>query len=618
MRKNLLLIALGAGLICQAQDSLKTTHLNEVVVTGSKLETPIEKSGKMIYRISGKELAQSGAGSLADVLNKVPGVQMDGNFGTPGTNIDYFVRGAGSKRTLILIDGVPFNDPSGINLQYDLRLLDLTQVESVEVLRGGLSSLYGSGAAAAVINITLKKAEEGSFNGKIGMDLSSFKTYQPSLSVNGRVQDFTYLISGKYSKSAGFSAAKNLDSGDFDKDGNEGKNVMVNVGYDIGDNFYVEMNAAFDQFENEFDAFSYVDARNNSSAYQQEKIGWVGKYKSENTTISLSHFRNQLKREFDFDGFDDDYEALNNQSNVQIIRQLNSRVSIIAGLDLQKLHYEQPFFDQVDFKSTAPYLSGLLETGNFNLQVGGRTNVHSEYGSHVVYNVNPSYFFDLSSVTLKVLTNYSTSYVTPSLYQLYGPFGNVNLIPEESEGWDVGVSVYAGNGLEMNLVYFQRKDTNPMDFQSFYDVENNFIGGEYFNADRVLKVEGTEFDVAYSLGKIDFKGAYTWLNNLKGNLHQRVPRLKAGFGWAFNYSKEGSVVVNYSWTGKRGQSDPLTFEQVKTDAFGLVDLVMVHQINNFSINGAINNLLDEQYDAILGFNTIGRNYRLGLTVDFGK
>jgi len=132
------------GLTCcyhiRAQDSLKTTILQEVVTTGTKFEVPVEKSGKSIYKLTTEQLNQNAGKTIADLLNEVPGVQIDGNFGTPGTNTSYYVRGGRNKNTLILIDGVPLNDPSAINAEYDLRYITVSQVESIEVLKGGLST----------------------------------------------------------------------------------------------------------------------------------------------------------------------------------------------------------------------------------------------------------------------------------------------------------------------------------------------------------------------------------------------------------------------------------------------------------------------------------------------
>ncbi|MFT6055357.1 MAG: vitamin B12 transporter, partial [Roseivirga sp.] len=132
--KNLIALALlGAAHLVSAQEE-GVRDLGQVVVTGTRLEIPIEQSGKMIYKISAADIEKSAGRSVADLLNLVPGIQIDGNFSTPGANLEYYVRGARSRYTLILIDGVPINDPTAISLFYDLRLLPTSQVESIEVL----------------------------------------------------------------------------------------------------------------------------------------------------------------------------------------------------------------------------------------------------------------------------------------------------------------------------------------------------------------------------------------------------------------------------------------------------------------------------------------------------
>jgi vitamin B12 transporter len=82
-------------------------------------------------------------------------------------------------------------------------------------------------------------------------------------------------------------------------------------------------------------------------------------------------------------------------------------------------------FNLMDPYATLVYNSDF----GFNLSVGSRFNTHSEYGNQMVYNFNPSFSFD--TLPLKILASYSTAYITPSLYQLYGPYGNLELTPEE-------------------------------------------------------------------------------------------------------------------------------------------------------------------------------------------
>src|SRR5690606_3905346 len=156
-------------------------YLQEVVTTGTKFDVPVEKSGKTIYKLTNEDLQRNAGKSVADILNEVPGVQTDGNFGTPGTNIDYSVRGGRNKHTLVLIDGLPLNDPSGINAGYDLRYLPVSQIESIEVLKGGLSTLYGTGAAAGVINIKLKDPGAKPLSGNADVGAASYSTYDQNV-----------------------------------------------------------------------------------------------------------------------------------------------------------------------------------------------------------------------------------------------------------------------------------------------------------------------------------------------------------------------------------------------------------------------------------------------------
>jgi vitamin B12 transporter len=167
----------------------------------------------------------------------------------------------------------------------------------------------------------------------------------------------------------------------------------------------------------------------------------------------------------------------------------------------------------------------------------------------------------------------------------------------------------------VNAVYFQRIDTRPIDFEAFYDGDFNFIGGQYFNADGAARVEGVEVDFRYIKDKWQLNGSHAWLNDVWGNLRQRVPRMKTVVGGSYQYMPNGTMSLNYTWTGKRRQLDPETFGFVNTPPFGLVDLALNHQLGKFTCYGSVNNVLDTQYDAILGYTTIGRNYTVGFRMN---
>ena len=140
----------------QDSDTLKVNNLKEVVISDTKFAQSKEKSGKIIEVITAQDLEAKKGQNLANVLSQVAGVEINGNQSFNGKNLGYYIRGGRNRQVAIYIDGVPVSDASGINIEYDLRLIPVEQIEKIEVMKGASSTLYGTGAATGVINITLK------------------------------------------------------------------------------------------------------------------------------------------------------------------------------------------------------------------------------------------------------------------------------------------------------------------------------------------------------------------------------------------------------------------------------------------------------------------------------
>ncbi|HEY0771796.1 MAG TPA: TonB-dependent receptor, partial [Sphingobacteriaceae bacterium] len=444
MRKKMLVLC---GLIsfgAQAQDSLKTTLLQEVVVTGTKFEVPVEKSGKTIHTISQRDLEQSGGVPVSELLNQVPGVQMDGNFGTPGSNLSYYLRGARNRQTLILIDGVPLNDPSAINAEYDLRYIPVSQIESIEVLKGGLSTLYGTSAAAGVISIKLKEPTQ-KFSGAAELTAGSFKTFSQNVNVGGTQGELSYFVALNNLSSEGFSSAQDNDNAvEFDKDGFTRRNGLVKLGYNVSKNFSVKLHSAYETFEADYDAYEFTDAKN-SQAYDQLRLGLVPTYTYGKGQVEGKFFYNINERKF-FSAFPSEYTGNNFQGEITHRHHITQNLQSLIGLNYQDLAFEQKGSisnDTANFVLFDPYASLLLDLANgLSIHAGLRLNTHSVYGSKLVYNVNPSMLFNADGkVMYKVFASVATSYITPSLYHLYSPYGNKNLKPEEALNYEAGLSL---------------------------------------------------------------------------------------------------------------------------------------------------------------------------------
>ena len=145
-----------------------------------------------------------------------------------------------------------------------------------------------------------------------------------------------------------------------------------------------------------------------------------------------------------------------------------------------------------EFSLIDPY-ANLVYVSPFgiNINAGLRLNLHSEYGSHLVYNINPSYSFGIDEGYLKFMGSYATSYITPSLSQLFGMFGaNPLLEPETNRTAEGGLEYKANDSLRLSALYFNRKEDNFV----FFD---NTLS-QYFNASNTIKVQGFEAELAWA------------------------------------------------------------------------------------------------------------------------
>jgi vitamin B12 transporter len=633
MSKKLILLGCAAiySLAASAQsnetenDNLvpETISLSDVVITGTRFEVPIEKSGKTIYKLTAKDIERNAGKTVVDLLNEVPGVQMEGNFGSPGTNIGVYVRGGRNKNTLILIDGTPLNDPSGINASYDLRLLPVSQIESIEVLKGGLSTLYGTGASSAVINITLKERKTEELAGGIDLNYGSYGTVATSGNIQGKINKLSYLLSGNYSRADGFSSASDERSTtSFGKDGFDQKNGMLKLGYNFSDQFTLDGIVAIDDFETDYDAAAFVDADHVQTG-SMLRFGLSPSYKYEGGEVKLKTMYVDNEREFLSD-FPIAYEGENLQIDLSQRHQLSPAFTALWGISTQSFSYKQDEdidFDDTKFSQVDPYASVFYEhNSGLNLHVGARLNSHSEYGSKFVYNLNPSFLIKLSdAVNLKFLASAATTYITPSGYQLFSSYGNADLDPEESLNLEFGSSLYLNKSVVVNVVYFDRKEESAIDFVSEFDGDGNWIGGAYQNLSDERNVNGVEIDMTYTLSdKIAILANYAHMSADDATTFYRIPEEKFGISVNVNPLENTSFSVKYNHTGSRTIFDFGAFSEVALDSYGLLDVYAQQSLldEKLTIYGAVNNVTDTDFVSVYGFTTRGRNYNIGMKYNF--
>ena len=255
------------GMLCtsvwaQQSDSLQVEKLDEVVVSDSRFQLKRENSGKTVIKITAEELERNQGRTVAEIVNSKSGMEINGSRSVAGQNLSYFIRGGNNRQVLILIDGVQVNDPSQIANDFDLRLLDLNTIESIEIIKGAASTLYGNSAATAVINISTKSASAEPIalsvtsvvatNASQDDETPPLANFNNSVSLSGSLSRFNYVVSFANQFTNGLSAASGENS---EEDPFSRFNTDVTLGYQFSDAFELKIYGSQTKLRTDIDGF---------------------------------------------------------------------------------------------------------------------------------------------------------------------------------------------------------------------------------------------------------------------------------------------------------------------------------------------------------------------------
>ena len=625
----------------QESDTLKVTNLKEVVVSDTKFAQSKEKSGKIIEVITAQDLDAKKGQNLANVLSQVAGVEINGNQSFGGKNLGYYIRGGRNRQTAIYIDGVPVTDASGINLEYDLRLLSVDQIEKIEVMKGASSTLYGTGAATGVINITLKKSTIKDISGSAYITMGTQNTsdtsktsaqdFNQGFSVNGTIHKISYMTSLNSSETKGMSEAAGEN---FEEDMFSRVNVLQKIGFKPNDQLSFEFFFFFyrikNTFDNSFDGIiANADDLNNTSLSEQFRIGFLPKYNYNKGEFAINAGASTINRKLNitnnWTNSIDAYNYTGRTISADAFNKylFNNQLFIVVGMQYQyfdmtqKDAYTDVVREGAKFNLIDPYATLVYNSDfGFNLNVGSRFNTHSEYGNQIVYNINPSFSFD--NFPFKVMASYSTAFITPSLYQLYGPYGNLDLTPEENATAEFGFETQLlDKKLTINAVGFYREEENTFGF--FYD--SSTFESFYINNDGISYANGVETTIRYKLTKhLNLGGNYIF-TQVENQLNRLIPKHKANIDFSYKWNR-GTFGINYQFVDKRSDayydSNIWATQAVNLATYQLVNSNISYELlpNRLQIFGAVTNILNDDFQEVIGYSTRGRNYKLGLNFLF--
>lgn len=616
----------------------KRETLEEVVISATKFKLKKENTGKVIYTIANEDIKRNAGKSVIDILNNVTGIEIRGTNSNPGEPRAVSIRGGRGRQVLVLIDGVPVTDPTGVEQSFDLRLLSLNQIDYIEVLKGASSSLYGTGAGSGVINIILKKASKAKITGTYEVSLGSNNTSKnrkislternQNISINGTRNNFSYNAYFSLSGIDGMSSAKSNSNTVFEKDAYNSKNGYLNLSYKLNEHINIQSFLNYDGFYYDYDSGAYNDSDVNQGQQNQIRFGIRPTFKYSHGELFLNTAINILDRKFSsfnsFIGGINEFSYQGENINLDFVNKydFSDSIQLITGLNYQYYSNETiSDFGNIDanlanLKMIDPYLSAVF-ISNFGLSVnlGSRLNIHNHYGNNFVYDGNVAFeVLKSSENNLKLITSYSTAFIAPSLYQLFSDYGVIDLKPETSRTIEAGFEFNFMNALKINMVYFDRVEEDKVIFKNL--AVSPF--GVYANATNTIKTNGIETDFSYEISNvIKATLGYTYIN--KSNDIDYIPANKMVAAISGNITENLSVSVVFKTVGKRTFFDAfgsfgVVNQTIVLPSYRLLDVNANYKLlhDKVMVFASITNVFNEDYEETLGFNTRGRNFKVGV------
>ncbi len=546
----------------KAQTDSSGNLLDDVVVTATKSPKKLSETGKVITVITKEQIEKSGSKDLAQLLNEQVGVTVNGATSNPGKDKSLYLLGATDKYTLILLDGIPLNEPAGVGGSFDLRLLSLDNIERIEILQGSQSTLYGSNAVAGVINIISKKpaTNKPQLGGLVSY--GSYNSFKGNANISQKTKVLEYNLNYTYFNTDGISEAKDTTGkANFDKDGYMQNAVQAIVGINVTDKFKISPYYRYTHFKGGYDDDAFTDAPNEYFATLQN-AGLDGHYNYATGSVHFNYGYDFTKRDYE-----SQYPFVSsgkfNNAEAYVNQTFNKNIQMIGGLS-----YQSYTIKDVDTTNSiiSPYLSFLFHANNgLNVELGGRFNHHNQYGDNFTYSFNPSYLINNS---VKVFANITSGFRPPSINELFGPYGaNPNLEPEKSSTQEAGLQTFfMQKKLSLSVNGFNRNINNVIiyganGYENLNKQHDYGMQAAINYADKKLQLSAS---YAYITGKITdaSSGKDTSYYNLV-----RRPKNAVKIFAGYNITPALYVSTTIQFTGKRTDNyfNPTTYDQSQVD-----------------------------------------------------
>jgi vitamin B12 transporter len=618
------LMPAGAAYAAAADDA--AAGADEVVVTATRIPTPESQVASSITVITAGEIEVRQLRTLPDVLKDLPGLNIV-RSGGPGGQTSVFMRGTNSDHTKVFVDGIDVNDPSSPNASFDFGLFLAQDIAKVEVLRGPQSGLYGSDAIGGVINI-ITKSGSGPASFVARVEGGSFDTFNQSAGLAGSADGFHYTANIEHFHS-GATPVTPLD--------------LLAPGEQRIDDYYDNLTASTKLGLNLSDVFDlglvgrYTDThlRNTGENFatfpgtpdSAQSADHTRQYYTRGTAhlaLFEGHFEQTLGVAYSNldssatspDGPPSDYSGnrlkLDWQGNVRLTRD----EILVLGAERQKDEISSPISAGTAIDSGYAELQSAFAGAFFN-SLSVRYDANDRFGSKVTYRLAPAYLIGATGTKLKATVG--SGFKAPTLSEMFqnfpnfGFFGNPNLRPESSVGYDLGFEQRLADSVQFGVTYFRNNIKNL--------IADNADFTSYANVGRAV-TDGVESFASYQpMQALTLRADYTFTQAYDDILHEvllRRPKHKASVTAEWRATAKLSIAPSMLYVGAwiDGNRD-FSIPRLTAGAYTVADVAANYDLTDrLSIFARVDNMFGRHYEAPVGFLQPARGVYAGAKAKF--
>ena len=614
LRLALVPLALAAAFPSLAQTQA-APQLKETVVTATRSAQPLSDVVADVSIIDREQIERSGAVAVADVLKRIPGIEIARNGG-PGTPSSVYLRGAESRFTAVYIDGVRVDSQATGGASWET--IPLALIDRIEVLRGPAAAVYGSDALGGVIQLFTQRGESG-FAPFVEMGLSTHNTRKVNAGFSGASGGVDYALGVARETSDGFDSQPQRLSGaataqnNPDQDGYRSSAINARLGLKINASHRLDATLLASEMKSQYDAYGYTPASPVDDLSQHKLhtagLSWQAQWTDVYST-RLSVTQSQERYETTPSAYltTTRLRGYTLQNELRLGRHL-----LTAALERKEDHLENAPIDQGRSQNALALGYGFTDkrhTVQFNL----RHDKDSEFGGKTTGSAAYAYAF---TPEWRATASAGTAFRAPTLYQRFSDYGVATLVPETSRNVELGLR-WSQGASSAGLVAYRNKVDNLIGYK---DGSGSCLNGGppvpvawrgcYANTAHA-RYSGVTLSAAHALGGVNLTASLDLQNPRDLDTgRQLVRRAKRHAMLAADTRLGGwKLGAEAQFSGQRFDDPANTTVLAGYSLFNLSASTPIAK--DWTLLARLDNVADKQYELARTYATTGRTLYVGV------